>query len=151
LDKTFQTVEDIHPGDLRLPIPCRGAYHLVSVTLFPLATQKPWSDLRINTLVEALLLNLHGYRVDDLLGPLEELVRKLAEVKGEPVTWIVFHGSNNCVPLFGALYAKRNDGTHPPEIMICDDLRATDLIENCIVLDRPANTRGNIDKVNADE
>lgn len=151
LDKTFQILEDLNPGNLHYEIPLPGAYHLLLVNLFPELTATPWSNLRINTLEEALLLNLHGYRVDALLAPLEDLLRRLADMKGEPVTWIVFYGSNNCVPLIGALYAKRNDCTHQPEIMICDDLRNTGPIKNCIVLDRSPVTRGETDRGNVDE
>jgi len=151
LDKTFQMLEDLRPGNPHYDIPSPGAYHLLLVSLFPELRAIPWSKLRINTLEEALLLNLHGYRADELLAPLEDLLRRLAKLKGEPVIWIVFHGSHNCVPLIGALYAKRNDGIHQPEIMICDDLRSTGPIENCIVLDRPANGRGETDRINVDE
>ena len=148
LDETFQTVE---ASNLHNPVPSPGTYHLLSVNLFPWATKKPWSALKVNNLDEALMLNLHGYRADDLLAPLEKLLQTLASKNGKPVTWIVFHGSENCVPLFGVLYAKRNDWTHLPEIMICDDLRDTGPIENCIVLDRPPNTREQTDLDNVDE
>jgi hypothetical protein len=139
LDKTFQVLEDLNPGNLHHEIPSPGTYHLVLVNLFPELTATPWSALRINTLEEALLLNLHGYRMDDLLAPLEDLIRRLADMKGEPVTWIVFHGSNNCVPLIGALYAKRNDWTHLPEIMICDDLRSANPLLPSFLFVRPSH------------
>jgi len=105
----FKLAYQSPPNSCQLPDP----FHLVAANFFPWITRVRWESLIRNSIGEAILMEKSGY--DDPVGLIAALVNEI-----EP-KWIVFHGTNNCVPILGMRVLKV-PSKHKAVSIICDNL-----------------------------
>jgi len=103
-------------------------YHLVVTNIFPFITKLSWSGQVLNGIEEAKLLQDYW---NPAIGLLDQLVTTLSP------DYLIFHGANNAVPLFGMSYVSRPTFFRPSGmvIILCDNLAwAPRPIQNCEIL-----------------
>jgi hypothetical protein len=95
--------------------PLPEGFHLVATNYFPWITSKRWSDLKLNSIEEALLLRCYGDS-----DPTKRVADLVQEVNAHSV---FFHGANNCVPAL-ALSTVRflSSWERPQNVVLCDNL-----------------------------
>ena len=108
--------------------PTPGNYHLIATNIFPFITNLSWSGQELNGIEEAKLLQDYWHWATDLLDTL------LPALSPE---FLIFHGANNAVPLFGVSYISKKYLSKSPraEVILCDNLaRPGTTIHNCEII-----------------
>jgi hypothetical protein len=108
--------------------PKHGEYHLIATNIFPFITGASWAQLELNGIEEAKVLQDYWTWATTLL---DQLVPELVP------DYLIFHGANNAVPLFGMSYVLKGYLYCSPraEIFLCDNLAKPSVkIHNCEIL-----------------
>jgi hypothetical protein len=108
----------------------RGRVVLIATNFFPWLSNIGWRDIELNAIEEMLLIYSFGFA--DPCFTLTKLVKKLAEQKLVP--HLVFHGSNNAVPLMGRTAMESAlSGSEFRSVVFCDNLAHGVGIKNAIL------------------
>ena len=109
LMSSFKLANQSAANSCRLP----DHFHMVAANFFPWITSVRWETIIRNGIGESILMNTCGY---------DDPVRVIADlVDGIEPKWIVFHGTNNCVPILGMRVLQASKHKNAISVL-CDNL-----------------------------